>query len=122
VLDDDRLLLGLRFSLNVSRPLKPAPAQHYRWHASARQQHPALLLRVSNPVVDLRTVVRMGQGCQAATALSYCINYSVTSIFRVRYVILPNRLRPACVAFLATKHSQALLLTGSQHSVTWLCM
>jgi hypothetical protein len=45
-LDDDQLLLGLRFSLNVSRPFKPAPAQQRIWHASARQQHPALLLRV----------------------------------------------------------------------------
>ncbi|WIA29264.1 hypothetical protein OEZ86_011772 [Tetradesmus obliquus] len=45
VLDDDQLLLSLRFSLNPVRPLKPAPAQHYAWHAAARQQHPALLLR-----------------------------------------------------------------------------
>jgi hypothetical protein len=46
VLEDDQLLLGLRFSLNTSRPFKSAPAQHYRWQAASRQQHPALLLRV----------------------------------------------------------------------------
>jgi hypothetical protein len=59
VLDDDRLLLGLHFSLNVKRPLRPAPAQHYMWRASARQQHPALLLRVSKPAVDSLAVVQM---------------------------------------------------------------
>ncbi|KAF6266525.1 hypothetical protein COO60DRAFT_2299 [Scenedesmus sp. NREL 46B-D3] len=45
VLDEDQLLLGLRFSLNVAQPFKPASAQHRYRHASARQQHPALLLR-----------------------------------------------------------------------------
>jgi hypothetical protein len=93
VLDDDRLLLGLRFSLIVTRPFKPAPAQHYRWHASARQQHPALLLRVSKPGVDSHT--------------------SFTHWFRICRVCcmsLPITMRPACL-FSMRKHSGALLLT-----------
>jgi hypothetical protein len=71
--DDDQLLLGLRFSLNASRPFKPAPAQHYRWQAASRQQqHPALLLRVRR----MRTV------CTTSNTAAH-IYISLLSILRL---------------------------------------
>uniref|UniRef100_A0A383W981 Uncharacterized protein n=1 Tax=Tetradesmus obliquus TaxID=3088 RepID=A0A383W981_TETOB len=74
VLDDDQLLLSLRFSLNAVRPLKPAPAQQYAWHAAARQQHPALLLRACQlgNVSALVARARLLDACGSAEEAMRC--------------------------------------------------